>query len=753
MIYSAASCALNISLIFLCYSFLNADREFNDMIFAAQIDKGMNLVWSYLNPVIVSPLTRVAKAIYLLQARVHFSQGFNQIFRVPSFLKMAEQTHDLILTSLKSNVLHYIIPYVMYRRGINVLLLKSPDIVDPMIITADWVITISFVFRLFVRQLVNNACYTVALPRVVANDVAMYLPRLLAETLAKKFSEACKVIFLSHVKSTPHDFYYLPLADGLQRLFSDFFSQPEITEKSIHAIIHPLSHLMYHFIKRENGLSVSDEFVENFSSSIAKVTAHELARGLIAAFNRTLNDDKQYLENQFNQVFVEVRSKALATHLTDSLYLVHQEAKSFFPLIHNKTCGCSIKKTMHASISSPIYYAGNLFFIALPDLINHIVMISPPAYKISKLVAYLMKIVIYGQNLNEFKVTTEGQCTRHRYLVFARNKAHSFGVGLAQLLGIEVLSFLLYVVTEVDTFLTRDAISNLVIQFASVAALAFNDPLPGNKKNPWDIFYLPKQMTRKALYFFNWLFLPEMEDTNAFNRRLKKAESILSNKRTNQLVQFLFCEGDFYPTPQQGQCLDGWVMASRLPAVKKVLTLFNKEIHQAVVTAEWFHHHAKWLTGPLLVLPVPGAIASMIVIPLRLLREDVLLNLIKKIQHILLDLRVVSEDQPVIQVNGNEQALLEQHIAEALAGTVMSDDIKPEYPPSVPVIHQKIQLPQEEKIDDFCLVEEMAKHYPIKKYSASSHASFFKSLKKSLSHAWVSADKAISRDYELRSFR
>lgn len=610
-------------------------------------------------------LTAIAKAVYESQPVSHFQQGFNQIFRVPAFLNYANRTRDLVKCAINTNLLNYLIPVILYRRAVNVCHEKLPDFLNNVIIAADWAITLTLVMRLFVRRLTDNSAYTLCLPRVISNDVAEHLPRMIAEGLAHELSGLFEKIFFQAVRDNHH--FDEQLRPRLLEIFTVFFSKSEINKNTFQELIKPLEKLFLELIEQQDFLSVTPQFIKNFSEQLAITIANEFAQTFSIENQFTVKKDYESLNHIIATSFEMKLAGEHSQNLERSISRVHENVRAFLPAKYNKSCACETKKIVSAGISSPVYYSGILALTYLPDLLNWLEWISPSKYFYSRLFACIMRIMLYGQSMNEYKVAAEGQCTRHRYQVFARNKAYGLGVGAAYVLTVEALANLFYFTTNVDSFFTRDAISNLMMEMGIIATLAYNDPLPGKQKRPWDIFYLPRKIVRWGVDTVTWLFIPDINDSDARDDLMKNVKRIISSKKLYQSVDLLFGDGDFYPQNKSKDVESKQVAVKMIefrneddvlniifnfPSIKKMLKLYNHDFELKIARVEQLHHVAIWTAGPLLSRPVQGFVASVLILPLKVLKEDSLPLLFDKIRKGLLEARIWSEN------NGNNEVVL-----------------------------------------------------------------------------------------------
>jgi len=605
-------------------------------------------------------LTQIAAAVYECQPIKHFRQGFGQIFHLPEFLHIGEQTRALVVRSANTNFLQYLLPVILYRRSMNIIYKKSPDALDSIFNWLDWGITLTLIMRLYLRRLVNNTAYNIAYPRVVAKDVEKHLPFLLAEQLAKELAEMFDKIFLHGIKT--ESFFRENLFPELHSLFTPFFKREDINAKSFSELSKSLSEILAKAINTQEFVSNNTAFIHDFSAQLARIIANEFAQAF--GINNTTEKkppEALLLEVLEKSFYKETAAKHFA-ELQRRVSLVKTNVQSFLPVVHHPACHCKdvmkdpatglntpeyYKRTIHAGISSPFYYAGNIAFTYLPDLLSWRKLITADEFFYAQIIAVIVRILIAGQAQNEYKAAKRSQCTRHRYQLFSRNKAHSFGVGAAQEAVAALLARFFYVVTGVDNFFTRDAINQFVIQMNSITTLAHNDPLPGTKKNVWNLFYLPQKVTRWLVDMISWLFLPDPRETDARDKLFEQIRQVANSNILHTSVRLVLGPGMVYPqmtAPNSDKARtgknDALILLFKNESIRFVLQLYYEDIQSNVSTMKKLHKLSTWIAAPVLALPIPAAAASLLAMPLRLLKEESLAALLDKIKIQLMDVKM-----------------------------------------------------------------------------------------------------------------
>jgi hypothetical protein len=261
----------------------------------------------------------------------------------------------------------------------------------------------------------------------------------------------------------------------------------------------------------------------------------------------------------------EVSDESMQSVIRSTVTVSRTHLKKWLPVKNATACECGDKKKITASLSSSYYYAGNLVQLKIPDLLRKVGAISPEAHMYATVIAFLLRALIYGHSMNEYKVVGDGHCTRHRYQIFARNKAHGFGVGLSYVAISELLSTLVESVTGVNTYFSRDAINSLMLQSVAVSTLANNEPLPGKGEDPWDIFYLSRKLTLWAADVGRWLFSPYYNDVAKRQRFVDKMKRLAESKEVAGALRYLFNGNDFFPTKE---------------SMKEVTLLFHEKFKQ-----------------------------------------------------------------------------------------------------------------------------------------------------------------------------
>lgn len=617
----------------------------------------------------LKPVAYAIHTLYQSEPITHFKEGLTQIARVPSFLKNAPETHQVMLDSLYSNVVEYIIPIVFYRRAMGMLLESSPDWATPLVHTLDGLLMLSYLSRLALRRTLDNILYPVHLLRTTANDLDAYLPILLSKLLAQTLADSFIQIFINEGMQGEIIFFDR-LYIELYSLFKGFFKQSTIQAETFDQLKHPLEKIIFKILLEQDVVDNSnEEEIEEFAKLIAKVIIYHLANAFHPLEPITLEQLAIKLQKNLEKTLMRDSAANKTQLLLSRIHNLVQDAKPFLPIHYIESCSCTNpKKRIHGALAGPIYATGNLLFLSLPDVLDSIIMFRPAFLSLTRAFFFYMRLLMYGHSLNEYKVTG---CTRHRYQIFAKNKMNSLGLGSSVLLftllhyGVNLISANgyrdnYYTPHPFEDALIADALLNVALQFGIISALAFKEPLLGKSHRPWDIFSFFRYRIRNGVTFITQLYDNGKKDYNACYADLKK---IISSPYFITLADWLLKGYDLYPKAFSKLALNHYFPALLPPSsrnatnapsydltvslfqiktIEKTLRLFEKEITMGLYLNENLHLHSisKWIGGPLLSLPLPGLIASLITLPLLCLQDDSLLFIVEKIREEILRIAV-----------------------------------------------------------------------------------------------------------------
>jgi hypothetical protein len=366
-----------------------------------------------------------------------------------------------------------------------------------------------------------------------------------------------------------------------------------------------------------------------------------------------------------------------------------QSLKSFLPIKHQPPCGCDLKKIIHAGVSSPVYYTANHFYTTIPQILNNRQMLSDDNYFYASWAATLIAILIYGQGFNEYKVSPEDNCTRHRYGVFARNYFHSFGVGLGYYLCLQAAVQATYLTTGVKNYFVQDAFANLLMQFGVVSMLAYNDPLPGNI-NIWDIFSPLREVTSGIVTFLQRRLIPNMENKKSRDSVIARVYAALSSRTFRYGVELILSGGNYYPRLElltwgawrenKNITQDPRRVIFDNQAFKQFYDLFKDAIEIAIQKIKIAHYCSTWLAQPLLTaMRTPGGVMALIVDVLQIMKDECLDDIMKsnKLDELLLFYRQeLKKNEVMVTIHPQKE--------EAKSGAAVVEEEKEEANASVP---------------------------------------------------------------------
>jgi hypothetical protein len=296
----------------------------------------------------------------------------------------------------------------------------------------------------------------------------------------------------------------------------------------------------------------------------------------------------------------------------------------------------------------------------------------------------LVAILIYGQGLNEYKVSPEDNCTRHRYEVFARNYFHSFGVGLGFYLSLQVAVQSVYYTTGIKNYYVQDALANLIMQFGIVSMLAYNDPLPGHL-DIWDFFSPFREFTAGVVAFLQRRLTPNLDVKNSRDSLLASVFSQLSSRKFRYILDLILSGGNYFPRRE----LLSWGawredrMITQDPrriifdnkAFKQFYGMFKSDVEVAIQKIKIAHYCSTWVAQPMLTaIHIVGGVIALIVDVLQIMKDECLDDIMKsnKLDELLLFYR---DELKKDEVN---VAIYSQH------GEEKSAEVSPDVPVVLP---------------------------------------------------------------------
>lgn len=502
----------------------------------------------------ISPLKPIAKAVcnnrIVNSARI----GLTRILHIPAFLKkkQAEQSRVVLYEAFLSNVVKYLLPVVMYKRAVNIFIDKSPDVLDPVLIAADWVVYVAVFGRLFLRRLVDNSINAINLYKAVSKDLSTYLSEVVSNELSRSLAPV-----LSNICSDTDvsDHVHQSLVEKLQRVLKRFFSN-DMSSKSfpiLEADLEKEFSLLFCELGEEK---ITYVMARQLAKLLAKAIADEFYAAIFHAEQLVNFSNEDEMTKLFSQKFVNKQaanfSKKLLTQIKESH--LNKEVQLYLPDRSLKSCGCPFDRTIKGALSSALYYTGLTWLTFTPNLAEAVGLINVHPYVYYA--TFFLRALLYGQSLNETRFNAAGICARHRYHVGAANKIRFTFEGIAYLINIELLAFLVKQVAGVDNFLVRDAIASFLLLAHLMPSYTFHEPLKHPKKNPFDIFLPGREITRSTTAYLKiWLF-PNLNDDNARREAIKQLGAALNSDAFSYVHFMLLGPSDFFPTNEWKQIQD-----------------------------------------------------------------------------------------------------------------------------------------------------------------------------------------------------
>ncbi len=671
----------------------------------------------------------------------HLLLGFKQFFNALN-LWDAPVTKKILLLSAYTNVIDYLLPFILYRRAIDSLKeYSSSETMDYVLDQADALIMFTIMLRLYSRRVWDNTFYTASLPRALAADNQKYLTQVIAAAADFTAAAVCvtHAIFLrpnvtpEQLRADVNRAFTLVLSESLVGKYPDTATLAQQLAPALKKVLtglrhthqrHQFARLLAHYdLDQHTAAAIAHGFVNLYSAKHRQ------------DYESALTEIKKFFESAFN-LHGDHNVASDFKKLLDKGFAAQH---SLLPLKHQPSCGCNLKKVLHAGVSSPVYYAANHFINSLPEKLHAHQMLSENNYFYLSWASTLVGILIYGQGLNEYKVSPEDNCTRHRYEVFARNYLHSFGVGLGLQLSTQAAVQSIYYATGVKSYYVQDAMFNLLMQFGVVSMLAFNDPLPGNLKI-WDLFTIPRELTSGFVNLLQRRFSPNMEKKESRDSMIDYVYQMLSSSQFRYVVNLILSGGDYFPK-RELLTWGAWREEKNLThdprriifdnqAFKQFYDMFKSDIEVAVQKIKIAHYCSTWMSQPLLTaMRIPGGFMALIVDVLQIMKDECLDEIIKsnKLDELLLFYRQeLLKDEVIVTIPAadvaprseevdEEKKLVVAHVrpdqASAFSMTVNPDHYSPPLPlvetvilHSSPEPLDNFMPPPEEDVDEFTLV-------------------------------------------------
>jgi hypothetical protein len=591
--------------------------------------------------------------------------GYQQFFNAVN-LWDAPVTKKILLLSAYTNLIDYLLPFILYRRAIDAVKEYSPsENTDYMIDQADALIMSTIMLRLYMRRVWDNTFYTAALPRAIAADNQAHT-QLVMTAAAEFVSEA---VCVTHAFFLRPDVARTILHADLKRDFLKLFSallvgknpDSETLKQQLAPAIKKILNGLRHTHQRQTFFGILNDY------DLDQYMATAIANGFVSLYSAKHQQEYEAslaeIKKFFESAYQFRGNHNVVADFKATLDKGFAAQKSFLPIKYQPPCGCNLKKVIHAGVSSPVYYATNHFINSLPEKFYKHQMISEDNYFYLSWASTLVGILIYGQGLNEYKVSPEDNCTRHRYEVFARNYFHSLGVGLGLHLGTQAAVHSIYYATGIKSYYVQDAFFNVLMQFGVVSMLAFNDPLTGNLRI-WDLFAIPREMTSSVVAFLQRRFTPNMEKKESRDSVIAYVYQILSSRKCRYFVDLILSGGDYFPR-RELLTWGAWRKEKSLTqdprrvifdnkAFKQFYDMFKSDIEVAIQKIKIAHYCSTWMSQPLLTaMRAPGGLMALIVDVLQIMKDECLDDIMKsnKLDELLLFYRQeLMKDEVIVTI-------------------------------------------------------------------------------------------------------
>jgi len=633
-------------------------------------------------------LTQVATAV------THLFKGSKQLFRAPGFLRTADQTRALVWRSVKTNVVDYIIPAILFSY-INPAL-REMDVYNA---TSDYLeyatlgIVYFYMVRLLARRKETNIEYLIANPRVIKNDVEIILSSSLAEGLATELT----AVFNNQFRTTQSPgFIHACLFLALHKYFEQFFKKSSFSAESFRELQGELGTL-FKTILKEHYSNESTDFSDKLAQEFIAILAVDLQTDTLA----TQPKEKEL-------VLTLEEAELFDTDIRKRLLRTREKVKSFLPIVYYPPCKCKdniviygteynspdyYRKVNVANLSSIPYFLLNLIFTYLPEILEilgkiptetypwillfsmimsyelHLsnvvsekslrglqamsfltlglafatTFIPPEVFYAMQWIGFLARSLLSGLVYNETVVTARSShCTRDRTDEINRHKIYAFGIGLTLTTISESLAQGLLFSTGVRNFCTNNAIDEMLNLIMMISTLAYNERLPGTGKNTWNLFFLPQALMREILEKMNKL----LQQKPKFPEFLKQPLGFLA--------WVLLGPNEFYPTlppKEPKKALQAFLLKHK--TIHYLLELFRGDIENLLgyvpgaQTLTWFTRPLSWVA--------PRLFVAFLVIASKLLNDNDLMAFLQKIKFELQKIRYdLKDDVKIIEDDANQ---------------------------------------------------------------------------------------------------
>ncbi len=168
---------------------------------------------------------------------------------------------------------------------------------------------------------------------------------------------------------------------------------------------------------------------------------------------------------------------------------------------HYKPCGCDEGAIISAGLFSSLNLSGKLLSIWIASYLPVIRYLTPLAY------AYA-----YGESLAEYPYSSVGVCTRHRAEELAKHNAYSLGIGASLYAVGELITYLIYRQTGVNSFFISNAVYAAIYPWFVTSVLLRDRPLPGDEQGV-DFFYYHRYVLQHMADNIGKQIIPLLQNT------------------------------------------------------------------------------------------------------------------------------------------------------------------------------------------------------------------------------------------------
>jgi hypothetical protein len=399
-----------------------------------------------------------------------------------------------------------------------------------------------------------------------------------------------------------------------------------------------------------------------------------------------------------------------------------------------KFCKDGSTAIIQGCLASSVYFVGNLGAI-------YVVSSVFPS-SVGRYVSVSLKLLLYGQNFLEYKLSDIGMCTTHRYEILNRNNAYAFGLGLSfyclQLGSHYVLNHNFGV--GIDNYYIGDAVFSILFQHYIMVSLLIDKPLPGNELGR-DIFYYSRFVIEPLMkQGSDWIVLilrQQKTEEYWLTKFINMVYSYPPNRFSIRLIiKFFF-----------GTDIESLYQFVRRPAIKLYLDSHEKKIQSAIEWVIQLHNNTYVKSISYLTDYLPSFIISTNEKKvLDLLLEEKLKNILIKMNYFINTVQLKKiEPLPVIKIINLERLqgeLIEDypvktHQPKTIAhenNTISVAHTVPSIEISTPVVKNlddnKLQPIMKNYEDDFLFLENDNKSN-LQKNSLFFYVPFVNSMRKS----------------------